>query len=68
MAKSADADQTAPSGVVWSGSALFACAILLASVVYEILGHLLYMKFAHCMAPDKGFFFSTQRIFSLFIH
>ena len=29
MAYSVDPDQTAPSGAVWSGSALFAYAILL---------------------------------------
>ena len=38
MAKSVDPDQTTPSGAVWSGSALFAYAILLATSVYEILG------------------------------
>ena len=35
-ANSVDLDQTAPSGAVWSGSALFAYAILLATLVYEI--------------------------------
>ena len=39
-ANSVDPDQTAPSGAVWSGSALLAYAILLATLVYEILGHL----------------------------
>ena len=39
-ANSVDPDQTAPSGAVWSGSALFACAILLAILVYKILGRL----------------------------
>ena len=38
-ASSVDPDQTAPEG---SGSALFACSILLATLVYEILGQLLY--------------------------
>ena len=41
MANSVDPDQTAPSGAVWSGSALFAYAILLSTLVYEILEHLL---------------------------
>ena len=40
-ANSADPDQTAPEGAVWSGSALYAYAILLATLVYKILGHLL---------------------------
>ena len=31
---------TVPSGAVYSGSALFSYAILLATLVYEILGHL----------------------------
>ena len=35
MANSVDPDQTACA--VWSGSALFACAILLETLVYEIL-------------------------------
>ena len=38
MANSADPD---PSGAVWSGSALFAYAILSETLVLEILGHLL---------------------------
>ena len=40
MANSADPDQTAPEGAVWSGSALFAYAIL-SETLSEILGHLL---------------------------
>ena len=32
------------AGAVWSGSALFACAILLGALVYEILGYLLYLE------------------------
>ena len=39
MANSADPDQTAPSGAVWSGSALFAYAIMWDTLVYEILEH-----------------------------
>ena len=42
MANSADPDQTAPSGAVWSGSALFTYAILSGTLVYEILGQLPY--------------------------
>ena len=38
MASSVDPDQTAPSGAVWSGSALFAYAILSDT---GVLGHLL---------------------------
>ena len=37
-----DPDQTAPSGAVWSGSALFAYAIFTGTLVYKILGHLAY--------------------------
>ena len=37
MANGVDPGQTAPSGAVWSGSVLFACAILSATLVYEIL-------------------------------
>ena len=40
MANSVDPDQTAPSGAVWSGSALFVYEILSDTFVYEILGHL----------------------------
>ena len=40
MANSVDPDQTTPSGAVWSGSALFAYAILSDTLVYRILGHL----------------------------
>ena len=42
MANSEDPDQTAPSGAVWSGSALFAYGILSETLVLEILGHLPY--------------------------
>ena len=42
-ANSADPDQTAPEGAVWSGSALFAYVILTDSLVFEILGHLPYL-------------------------
>ena len=44
MANSVDPDQTAPSETVWSWSALFAYAILSATLVYEILGHLPYIE------------------------
>ena len=44
MANSVNPDQTAPSGAVWSGSALFAYAILSVTVVYEILGHSSYFS------------------------
>ena len=36
MANSVDPDQTAPSGAVWSGTTLFAYAILSDTLVYEI--------------------------------
>ena len=42
MANSVDPDQTAPSVVVWSGSALFAYVILSPKLAYEILGQLRY--------------------------
>ena len=38
-ANNIDPDQTAPSGAVWSGSALFAYVILSDSLVFEILEH-----------------------------
>ena len=41
MANSVDPDQTAPSGAVWSGYALFVCAILSENVMYTIFRHLL---------------------------
>ena len=40
VANSVDPDQTAPSGAVWSGSALFAYDILSETLVNKILGHL----------------------------
>ena len=40
MANSEDPDQTAPSGAVLSGSALFAYGILSETLVFEILEHL----------------------------
>ena len=46
MANSVDPGQTAPSRAVWSGSTLFAYAILSDTLVYKILGHLLYVTFA----------------------
>ena len=36
--ESIDPDQTAPEGAVLFGSALFACAILSATLMYKILG------------------------------
>ena len=42
MANIVDPDQTAPSGAVWSGSALFAYVILSETFVFELLGHLPY--------------------------
>ena len=42
MANSVDPDQTAPSGAVWSGSALFAFVILSDTLEFEILVHLPY--------------------------
>ena len=44
MANSVDPDQTAPSGAVWSGSALFAYVILSDTLVFEFLGHLPYKE------------------------
>ena len=41
IANSVDPDQTAPSGAVWSGSALFAYVILTEWQVYETLRYLL---------------------------
>ena len=44
MANNIDPDQTGPSEAVWSGSAVFAYAIMSATVVYKILGHLPYFR------------------------
>ena len=44
MANYVDPDQTAPEGAVWSGSTLFAYAILSETLVYEALGHLPYVQ------------------------
>ena len=41
MANRVDPDQTAPEEAVWSGSTLFAYAILSDHLMLEILGHLL---------------------------
>ena len=40
MANSEDPDQTAPSGAVWSGSALFVYGISSETLAFKILGHL----------------------------
>ena len=42
MTNSVDHDQIAPSGAVWSGSALFAYGVLSETLLFKILGHLLY--------------------------
>ena len=52
MTKSVDPDQTAPSGAVWSGSALFAYSILSDCLVYQILGHLPYFKYLDILNPE----------------
>ena len=56
MANSVDPAQTVPSGAIWSGSALFAKAILSETFVYPILGHLQYIEF----------FQSLTKLFPLF--
>ena len=55
-----DLDQTVLSGAVWSGSAMFAYAIVSETLLYEILGHLLYIirqtvsdKQADCVIMDS---------------
>ena len=53
MANSVDSDQTAPSGAVWSWSALFACAILSSTLVYKFLGHLPYWLTVLRINPAK---------------
>ena len=58
MANSVDPDQTAPSGAVGFGSALFAYIILSETLVFEILGNLPYVAphFANLHARnDKSF-------------
>ena len=42
MANNVDPDQTAPLAAVWSVFTLFAYVILSETLVYEILGQLLY--------------------------
>ena len=54
MANSVDPDQTA-WGAVWSGSTLFAYAILSVTLVYEIFGHLLYFCSAEARVCCGGF-------------
>ena len=44
MSNSVGPDQTAPSGAVWSVSALFAYIILSETLVFEILEHLPYVR------------------------
>ena len=51
MANSVDPDQTAPSGAVWSGSALFAYTTLSDTLVYEILVHLPFPKYLSILIP-----------------
>ena len=43
MANSEDLDQTASSGTVWPGSALFAYDSLSETLVFKIVGHLSYV-------------------------
>ena len=57
MANSVDPDQTAPSGTVWSGSALFAYAILSDTLVHKILGHLLYTILYFSMKTDDKYMY-----------
>ena len=52
MANSVDSDQTAPSGAVWSGSALFAYAILSETLVCEIFRTFTLGIYISC-TPDK---------------
>ena len=58
MADSVDPDQTAPPGAVWSGSALFAHAFLSDTLMYEILGPLLYL------IEKVGKYFTVKSYFS----
>ena len=57
MANSVDPDQTAQA--VWSGSALFAYAILLETLVYEILG---YLREVWSNKPLEGYYFGATDI------
>ena len=61
MANSADPDQTAPSGAVWSESTLFAYAILSKTLVYEILGLLPYHPFI-CLLHFLSYQTSYQQL------
>ena len=54
-ANSVDPNQTAPS--VWSGSALFTYAILLATLVYEIFGHLPYPQHMFSWKNKRNIYF-----------
>ena len=57
MENSVDPDQTAPSGAVWSGSALFAYFILSDTLMLEILVHLGHHLLGHkatCFASLVG--------------
>ena len=53
IANSVDPDQTAPSGAVWSGSTLFAYAILLETLMYKVLGHLWYHVYPKHSDPQS---------------
>ena len=76
MENSVDPDQTAPSGAVWSGSALFAYAISSETLVYKILGHLPYdtaellpphyhpVLFAHACISEHLSKYATLPLFS----
>ena len=64
MANSIDPNQTAPSRAVLSGSVLFAYDILSATLVYEILGHLLY-PFKSRWLVKKEYLVIIQRYFFL---
>ena len=64
MANSVDPDQTAPSGAVWSGSALFAYVILSETLVFEFLGHLRYHVLSE--AQDQPWYLNS--LISLSLH
>ena len=63
-ANDVDPDQTIPWGAVWSGSAVFACVVLLGKLVYKILGHSYYI---FCWRNPQGAVWSGSAQFAYVI-
>ena len=55
LANSVDPDQTAPEGAICSGSTVFGYAVLSETVLYKILGDLLYFIFSGSLVSFNSF-------------